>query len=383
MQLNSRSLIRLFLASCFVLSGCAKDNTPLPTPLSKQAPTVLNVQSLWSVSATSGVGKKGLRLGGTLQGNVLVTAGYEGDVVAIDAGTGKVLWRQNLSEDISATPGVNDHEVFIGTTKGNLYALSLANGKVLWQTAMPSLILGAPAALSDIVVVHAHDASIEAYAADTGNLLWSYQGTSPSLSLYGNSSPVINAGTVFIGFESGQLGAFDLYHGTETWQVPVAIPSSVNAVDNLVGLDGTPTLDKGAVIATSYHGNLAAVNSTTGQVYWAKALSSFEAPCVADNKIFTTDATGIVMAVDEMSGQVLWQQKDLRYRFVSAPVAVNRSVIVGDYAGYVHFLAINTGHKQARIKISSAGINTPALLYNGRILLVTQDGKVVALEIKA
>ncbi len=377
------TLLTASLMGLLLLNGCAKDNTPPPTPLSQIVPSEIKIQTLWSHAPTVGTDGQYLKLGSALYGNLLVTSGYHGKVVLMNPSTGKEIWETRLPGHTSATPGLNADDIFIGTTDGMLYALSTATGKIQWQVALPSLILGAPTAVNDVVVIQAHNSTIEAFASDTGKMLWSNDNTSPNLSLYGNSSPLILNGTVYIGFDNGQMGAYDLYQGTETWQIPVAIPSSPDIVNNLVDLDGTPTVDNGVIFATSYHGSLDAINSTNGQVIWQKTLSSFEAPAVANNKVFATDETGIVYALDESTGQILWQQKALRYRFVSAPVPLGNTVVVGDYAGYVHFLAMDDGRELARINVSSKGIRAAPVVYNNQILIVTSnDGRITALKVK-
>ncbi len=371
------------LASTLLMIGCTKDNTPPPTPLSQIVPSEIQIKTLWSRQPTVGTDGEYLKLGSALYNNMLVTSGYHGKVALMNPSNGQLIWETRLPGHTSAIPALNADDIFVGTTDGTLYALSTQNGKIQWQVALPSIILGAPAAVSDAVVIQAHNSTVEAFASDTGKMLWSSDNTSPNLSLYGNSSPLIFNGTAYIGFDNGQMGAYDLYQGTETWQIPVAIPSSPDIVNNLVDLDGTPVQDNGAIFATSYHGSLSAINAPNGQIIWQKKLSSFQGPAVANNKIFATDETGIVYGVDESTGQILWQQKSLQYRFVSAPVVMGNTVIVGDYAGYVHFLAMNDGHELARINVSSDGIRAVPLVYNGNTLIVTSnDGRITALQIK-
>ncbi len=380
MTLNYRRLSWALLPGCLFLTACQTDNTPPPTPLSAVAPKELPVKTVWMRNVTGGNQNESLNLGSALQGNTVVAVGYEGRVVALNADHGNTLWDISVPGHISATPGVNDNSVFVGTMDGTLYALDLKTGKSEWHVQMPSIILGAPAATDDVVIVQAHDSSVEAYAADTGKMLWSYDGTAPSLSLYSNSSPLIYNGVAYVGFDNGQLGAFDVYRGVENWQVPIAIPSSPNAINNLVDIDGTPAEDDNIIFATSYHGNVAAVNSPNGELIWQKALSSFEAPAIGNGKIFATTETGKVVAIDESTSQTLWQQSDFLYRFVSPPAVINNEVVVGDLAGYVHFLSMTDGHETARIQVGNKGINSAALVYNSMLIVTGNGGTVAALQ---
>lgn len=364
------------------LVGCDKDNTPLPTPLSQMAPDAIQVQQLWSLTPTNGAGARYFTLGSGISSNILVSAGANGSVAAIDADKGKELWNISLPDAISATPALNDTQVFVTTFDGYLYALKQTDGTVLWKVELPSSVLGAPAATDDVVVVHCHDGSVEAYTADTGQILWSFNANVPPLTLYAGSSPLINNGKVFVGFANGQIAAFDLYQGTALWQSPVALPSSPYAVGNMVDVTANPVFDNNAIFTVAYHGNIMALNTTNGSIIWGATVSSYETPFVGGMRVALTDETGKVILYDESSGQELWEQKDFLYRFVSPPAIFGSTVIVGDYAGYVHFLSLTDGSPLARINIDSKGIRAQPLIYGNTIIITTNSGKIVALEIK-
>ncbi len=366
--------------AALLLSGCATDNTPKPTPLAHNAPSVIQVKTLWTRKFTGGNEGENLILGSALQGTTLITPGFNGNVVASDVGTGSILWHIHLDEHIIATPGTNANRIFIGTKNAYLYALDLNTGQVVWHTALPSVILGAPTAADDVVAVLCHDSTVVVLSADTGKILWSYQATSPSLTLYRNSSPIINNNTVYVGFDNGQLGAFDLYRGIESWQVPVAIESSTEAVQNMVDIDGTPAMDNGVLFVTSYHGTLSAINMTNGSLIWQRPNSSFESPAIQNNKVVVVDETGKIQAFDESTGAPLWQQKDLLYRFISNPAVINNEAVVGDLAGYVHFISLDDGSLLARVQIASKSISAAPIVDNNEVIVTADDGTVAVLQ---
>ena len=374
-------LLGLFLV---LLSACAKDNTPPPTPLSKIAPTDLKLKIVWSTNASDGADDTYLTLGSALNNNVLVTAGVDGSVVAMNADNGKILWQQKLPVKITSTPAVNDNYVFVTTIDGYLYALNQKNGKQVWKMSLPSMVLSAPTATNDVVVVAAHDATVEAFAADTGRMLWSWDGNVPALTLYGNASPLIYNNKVYVGFANGQLIALDLYQGLSQWQVPVALPSSPNAVGSMVDVDATPLEDNDVIFTVAYHGSLMALNSSDGKLLWEHPdFSAFETPAIDSNRIVVTDDSGRVFAFDESSGQELWMQQALRYRFVSPPTIINNWVVLGDYEGFVHFLSLDQGKALARIQVDSKGIRAQPLIYNNSVIVTTNRGSVVALTASA
>jgi outer membrane protein assembly factor BamB len=374
--------ILLLVGFLSVLAGCEKDNTPPPTPLSKMAPDAIQVNTLWSISATNGSDDKYFTIGSGLSSNILVSAGVNGGVTAVNADKGEELWHISLPNAVSATPALNDTQIFVTTLDGHLYALNQKDGSVQWKVSLPSSVLGAPAATDDVVVVHCHDASVEAYAAQDGHVLWTYNGNAPLLTLYAGSSPLIYNGNVYVGFANGQLAAFDLYQGHEIWQAPVALPSSPDAVSSMVDITANPIEDNNAIFTVAYHGNLMAISVTNGSVLWAQEVSSFETPAIGSVRVAVTDETGRVIVYDEASGQELWEQKDFLYRFISPPAILNNWVIVGDYDGYVHFMSLNDGSPLARIHVSSAGIRAQPIIYGNTIIITTESGRIVALQVQ-
>ncbi len=90
-----------------------------------------------------------------------------GDVLAIDAGTGTVLWRytRSVPNDVSLCCGrvnrgvaVLNDRVFVGTLDGYLVALEAATGRVVWQTQVADYregysITAAPLAVRNKIIV--------------------------------------------------------------------------------------------------------------------------------------------------------------------------------------------------------------------------------------
>ena len=63
------------------------------------------------------------------------------EMVAVDAVTGRQLWRIPLDEELIGSPAVADGLVFVyggsyySDPRGRLFALSVSTGEVVWQAA--------------------------------------------------------------------------------------------------------------------------------------------------------------------------------------------------------------------------------------------------------
>lgn len=81
------------------------------------------------------------------------------------------------------------------------------------------------------------------------------------------------------------------------------------------------------------------------------------------------------------TGANAWRQEKLLNRDLSAPLALRRAVVVGDYAGYVHFLSPEDGAFLARVPLGAEIAATPRAFGAGAVVQ-TQDGTVALIAIE-
>jgi len=69
------------------------------------------------------------------------------------------------------------------------------------------------------------------------------------------------------------------------------------------------------------------------------------------------------------------------HRDLSAPLALRRAIVVGDFAGFVHFLSPEDGAFVARVPLGAEIVATPRPL-GGGVVIQARDGTValIALE---
>ena len=78
-----------------------------------------------------------------------------GELVALDAGTGKQVWSRKLPRRTSVAPRSRNGVVFTSTFDGRVYALAAATGLTLWQARAPAGVNGCPAVDGDMLLVGA------------------------------------------------------------------------------------------------------------------------------------------------------------------------------------------------------------------------------------
>lgn len=370
------------LALALFFAGCAKDNTPKPKPLVSFKPA-LSVQTIFDVSPNEGADGKYLSFAPAIGTDMVVTVSANGEITASNKANGDKMWSHDLDQTISSTATISGGRIFVGTINGWIYALDEQSGKLLWQSNVPSEVLAAPAANNTTVVVHSHDGSVTAFSADRGDQLWQATNQSPSLSLEGNSKPVIAGDNVIVGFDNGELSSYSLASGSLNWQRPVAIPAGGSEVSQMVDISGTPVVKGGIVYVTSYHGNLVAVNALDGSLIWQQPLSSYRSLAVSDDAVVITDEKGDVKAYNRETGQIRWTQSAFSWRSTTAPQIIGQYVVVGDYAGFVHWLDLDSGRQLAQMRFSGKPITSQPVAGTGRVYLTTSEGELVALQPKA
>ncbi len=347
----SRLLVLGLLAT---LAGCASSPSPVAPPRPLNSIThALPVERIWAHDMGAGADDLYLQFPPLLAGDRGFVADYRGRIRAFDVPSGRVLWQRDLERPVSSAAGLVGGTLLFGTREGGVLALDADSGKPLWRAEVSSEVLAAPRGESGIAVVRTVDGKLYGLDAKTGQRKWVYDRNVPVLTLRGTSAPVVNSGIVIAGFDSGKLAALTLENGTVLWEATVAVPRGGSELERLTDIDGDPVLRDGVVYAASYGGRVAAVQLASGRLVWTRDVGSYAGLAVDEGRVYVTDSEGAVWALDRRSGATLWKQERLLHRRPTAPALVGDALVVGDYAGYLHWLDKDDGHLLARHRMQS------------------------------
>ena len=95
----------------------------------------------------------------------------------------------------------------------------------------------------------------------------------------------------------------------------------------------------------------------------------------------STGDEGTVWAFDRATGRSVWTQNKLKYRKVSAPAMLDRFVLVLDGEGVAHLLSNESGEFVGRLSVSAGKTLTQPLSLGERVLVQTQNGRLLALSL--
>ncbi len=352
------SVVTTFL----ILVGCGSSPSPvLPpvelTPLDNK----ISISRLWKFTAGQGVSDFYLKLKPVFKNNTGYIVDYTGHLQAFTVDTGKIIWETDLNMPASGGLTLANGTLFLGNSKGEVVAIDVAkkdegNGKILWRTQLSSEILSRPAIAKGVLVVKTIDGRVYGLNASTGNQSWVYDRSVPHLTLRGNSSPLIINDIVITASDSGKLSALSLRRGKLLWETTIAVAKGRNQLERIIDMDIDPIVIDDVIYIAGYQGRIAAVKIGSGQLIWSRDFSSYSGLYVDAFRVYITDAMGQVWALNRYNGSTLWRQNKLLRRQLTAPEAYDNYIVVGDYDGYLHWIAREDGKIIARKRINASDI---------------------------
>ncbi|WKB53680.1 outer membrane protein assembly factor BamB [Eleftheria terrae] len=355
------------------LAACSSGpDKPKPTPLESPAPSAVRVQSLWSQRIG---GLQQLPLRPVVNGDQLVLASGDGKVLALQTDSGKELWRAEVGAELSAGVGTDGRHTAVVTRANELVVLR--NGEVAWRYPLKARIVTAPLVAGERVFVYAADRSVHAFDAASGAKLWSQQRPGDPLML-AQPGVLLPVRDTLVAGQGPRLAGIDPLRGSVRWEVPLASPRGTNEVERLADLVGPAGREGNVVCARSFQSAVGCVEAQGGTLLWSKASSGSTGLYADGQRVYGVDSTDRVTAYRQADGDVAWTSERFRFRGLSAPLAVGRSVVVGDAEGYVHLLSREDGQPQARVATDGSAVVGAPVLAGSAWVVVTRAGGVFA-----
>ncbi|NOZ37369.1 MAG: PQQ-binding-like beta-propeller repeat protein [Gammaproteobacteria bacterium] len=131
------------------------------------------------------------------------------------------------------------------------------------------------------------------------------------------------------------------------------MPTGRTELERIIDIDVSLIVEGDLVYAVTYQGRLAAVQLENGQIRWVQNMSSYAGMTADAYRIYITDAQSQVLALNRMSGAILWRQEKLLRRSLTGPVLQGNYLAVADYDGYIHWLDREDGHIVARVRLNA------------------------------
>jgi outer membrane protein assembly factor BamB len=238
---------------------------------------------------------------------------------------------------------------------------------------MSAQVYTAPFVAGGRVFVLAADRSISAFDGQTGRKLWSQQRPNEPLVLKQSGVMLAVGDTLVIGL-SGRLAGLNPLNGTIRWEAAIASPRGVNDIERLVDLVGRVGREGDVVCARAFQAAVGCVNAARGTLLWTQAANGAQGIHGDGKRLFGVESDGVVKAWDITDGKQSWTTDVLRYRNLTTPLVVGRSIAVGDFAGVIHLLSRENGALLNRLNTDGSAISAAPVLAGNTLVAVTRNG---------
>ncbi len=281
------------------------------------------------------------------QGRIYAVSG-RGVVVAMDAGSGGVIWRKSGYLPFRSAPRVSGNKLFAITIESELIAFDITSGEPLW----------------------------------------SHRGIDETAGLMNAVSPTIDGDTIVVPYESGELYALSAPDGRQLWTNSLAVGKRTLASAIFAGIGGDPVIDGTVVFAASSGGLLAVYDMPYGQPLWQKQVSSVNTPWVSGDYLFVLTADNTLVAFVKYDGRIRWatrlpsfenEEKKLDSIFWRGPVLANGKLAVVSSRGELRLYSAADGTLDSTIDVAD-DIYTAPIVVGGKMYLINKSAELYSLQ---
>ncbi len=302
--------------------GPNRDGISTETGLLKQWPAD-GPALVWKASG-AGTGYSSL----AVTGGRIYTMGLRGDreyVIAFDVATGKQAWatahgaayRDSRGDGPRGTPTVDGKTLYALGGNGDLSAMDASTGKIIWTMNIlqkfegPQLQWGiseSPLVIGEKVLVNAGGAgaSVIALNKKDGSVIWKSQSDKAG---YSSAMPVkIGNTTQVVFFTDLRAVGLDLNSGKLLWEYARA--------SNKVANVATPVVRGNRVFVSSDYGTGAALvevkaDGTAQEVYFTKKMRNHHSTAILIGDYLYGFSSGILTAMRFDTGEVAWEDRSV------------------------------------------------------------------------
>jgi len=365
----STKLAAISLVALAVLAGCSADK-PKPASLESLEPQIAGRQ-VWNTRLSDVT----FPLSVTVRAGRFHVASDNGTVVALEAATGREVWRGEAGGRISAGVGSDGRYAAVVTRDNELVVMD--GGSVTWRAKLESPVVTAPLVAGERVFIVGVDRVVHAFDVLDGRRLWTLKRPGDALTL--SQAGVLGAykDTLLVG-QGARLLGLDPLKGTVRWDTALTTPRGTNEVERLADLVGPPSRTGSVFCMRSFQNAVGCIDAERGTLKWVQNGGGVEAVGGNDDYVVSADGSDRITARKRASGELAWTSEILLNRAVSAPVAMGTTVVFGDYEGLLHFLAQDSGKPLLRLPTDGSRVAAPPVLSDNNLLIVTRAGGVFA-----
>lgn len=353
-----------------------------------------NPTKVWTARVAGSSNRMRLASSPVVGSNKLFAEGTDGVIVAFDKKTGAKLWTRgddDLTKDQmpSAFGGGVSYEagkVYATNGVGEVKALNAETGEVIWKVKPSGPLRGSPTIAFGQLFVMTQDNQLIALNINDGSLVWDESGSNTQSGVFGVAAPAAGQGTIVAGYSSGELAAYRYENGRVLWTDALARTNISTTVGTITDIDADPIIDSGRVYALGQGGRMAAYELITGQRIWELNLAGISTPAIAGEWIFTLTDDARLLAISRTSGRVRWISQLQRYKdekdkkgpiFWTGPVLAGGQLWVASSRGEVWKVSAGEGSASLFADVGQS-VSLAPVVADGMLYLLDDSGTIHA-----
>lgn len=300
------------------------------------------------------------------------------------SGAGKVLYQYRVESGIEAQPTLDAarNELYVPTAAGIVHALDADTGKLRWKAELSGAVSQAGVLSADALYVVTDDDGFFAISRKDGSILWRYKREPRSgLKVGGHAGILFRDGRVVTGFGDGTVVAMSPGDGHQLWLLDTTLdfadPSQTE--QGFVDVDTTPVQVGDMIYVASFMGGFYGLNASDGVPHVRHAEWTGITSIATDERalIFTSADQGVI-CVELPTLAPRWARPAKPY--VAGTVWIERDrVYLTETRGALLAVALADGREQGRIQTEHGFIAAPSLS-DGRGFILGNAGVLYAFD---
>jgi outer membrane protein assembly factor BamB/Icc-related predicted phosphoesterase len=334
------------------------------------------VKERWNYQDNSDIGS-----GTAFTKNFVFTTNTNGEILALNKSKGTLAWKYKTNGKIYCIPAVNDEMVIAGSSDSSIYALSVRTGKLKWKMKTGSAVLGHPVIHQKVVYIGSSDGHFRALQLKDGTLLWEF----PDVKGFVVTKPLIYNEKVYFGCWNNDFYCLDLNNGKLVWKWN---NGSGNRMFSPAACFPVAAFNRIFIIAPDRY--MTAFEGNTGNIIWRKQMPDIR---VRESMGLSSDST--LVFVKSMEGQVyglsttgndmtpVWKS-EVMLGYEICPTAIvesNKIVFIPTQSGITVALDRVSGKVLWKHKTSNGLVTNLLPVNKDQLLVTTMDGKISLLEL--
>lgn len=356
----------------------------------------------WEASIAGGTNRARLAAAPIVAAGRVYAIDTDARVHAFDAQSGRTLWTafagdasdddrgkgamRNTKALFGGGVSIEGDRLFATNGLGDVVAMNAADGAVVWRKRPGGPLRGAPTLSNGNVYVVSQDNQVLALRQSDGNVEWTEAGTLEVSGVFGVAAPAAAQGTIVAGFSSGELNAYRYENGRILWQDALSRTSISTSVGTISDIDADPIIDQGRVYAIGSGGRMVALELVTGQRLWEINAGGIATPWIAGEWIFAVTDDARLLSIARSNGRVRWATQLPRWKSPKSkkgpiswagPVLAGGRLVAASSDGQIAYVSPTTGAIEASVKYGKA-ISLAPVVANNTLYLLDDDGRLTA-----